>query len=97
MLKLENVAMPRTGGTVAVPPSVPAAGFVPIAMVMGVVAPATTLPLTSSMATCTAGEMDLLTRELEGCAMNFSWVGVVAMLKAALIVPVKPVAAAVSV
>ena len=45
------------GATVTVPPNVPLPGFVPIARVTLEVLPATTLPLASSIDTCTAGVM----------------------------------------
>ena len=58
MVKLGNVATPFTGVAVAVPPSIPEEGLLPMAMVIELVAPGTTLPLVSSTATCTEGTIE---------------------------------------
>ncbi len=66
--------MPFTGVPVTVPP-IPALPGV-VLMVTELVAPATTLPLTSSTATCTPGVMETPTGTFEGCATKTSFVAV---------------------
>ena len=55
--RLLKVATPPTAATVRAPLKVPPPGFVPMAIVTLLVSAATTLPLGSSIDTCTAGEM----------------------------------------
>src|SRR5687768_2731392 len=55
ILKFENVATPLTAAADSVPPSVPFAGFVPMASGTVFVADVTVVPLPSTMRTCTAG------------------------------------------
>src|SRR5437763_13784674 len=55
MVSPENVATPATAACVAVPPSVPPPGFVPIATVTFPVKPVAVLPHESSAVTRTAG------------------------------------------
>lgn len=89
--------MPFAGLADVVPASVPVEGFVPMAITIGVVAPATILPLASSIATWTEGAMDLPTTVLEGCVINASVVAVLRTLNGALVAPVKPAELAVNV
>ena len=97
IFRFENVAMPFAGLAVAVPARVPLPGFVPMAIMIGVVAPATMLPLASSIATRTAGAMELPTMVVEGCVTNANCVAAVRTLNGALVAPVKPAELAVSV
>lgn len=97
MFRFENVATPFAGLPDVIPASVPLPGFVPMAITIGVVAPATILPLASSIATRTAGAMELPTTVVEGCAINASCVAAVSTLNGALVAPVKLVELAVSV
>src|SRR5579872_2911551 len=74
MLKPENVATPATAATVAVPLSVPAEGFVPIAIAIMSVSLVTTLPLASSMLTAME-DIWLPAAVLPGCVVKTSCVG----------------------
>ena len=71
-LRSLKVAMPFCGVAVSVPPKpLPPAR----ARVIGLVAADTTLPLTSSTATWTAGEIVAPARALEGCCTKASFDG----------------------
>src|SRR5438445_668218 len=92
-----NVATPATAGTVVVPERVPLPGFAPSAIVTLPVKPVAVFPCPSSAVTCTAGVMDAPAAVLVGCTVNASWVAVPgAMVNAALVAPVTPVALTVS-
>src|SRR5438034_11657587 len=92
------VATPATAGTVVVPERVPLPGFAPSAIVTLPVKPVAVFPCPSSAVTCTAGVMDAPAAVLVGCTVNASWVAVPgAMVNAALVAPVTPVALTVSV
>src|SRR5271167_1000718 len=95
MLRLGKVAVPFTGMAVAVPPSVPEEGLVPMATVIELVAPVTIFPLASSMATDTAGMIEAPAFVLEGCDMNASLVAGGVTLKRTLTALVRLVAVAV--
>src|SRR5690348_16983915 len=99
MLSVLNVATPATAVTVVVPASAPPDGFVPIATVTLPVNAVTRLPSPSSALTCTAGVIVAPAPFVVGCTVNTSWLAVVGgvILNAALVAPLKPVAAAVSV
>src|SRR5207253_1599001 len=94
----ENVATPLTAATVAVPDSLPPPGLAPIATVMLPVNPVAVLPCPSSAVTWTAGVNTAPDVALDGCAVNTSCAAAPAvMLKAALGLPVRPLALAASV
>ena len=97
MVKLGNVVTPFTGVAVAVPPSIPEEGLLPMAMVIELVAPGTTLPLVSSTATCTEGIIEAPAFVLVGCTRKASLFAGRITLNAVLTAGVKPVAAAFSV
>ena len=86
MLKVGNVATPATAFTVAVPPSVPPPGFVPMAMVTGLVAVVTTFPCESSMVTWTAGEIEAPAATLLGWTVIMSFAAPPAFTVNALLV-----------
>ena len=71
--RLLNVATPSKAAMVAVPPSVPPPGFVPMAMVTLELSVVSTLPYASSTVTCTAGVMTAPPARLPGCAVKTSW------------------------
>src|SRR5437764_10682203 len=100
MLRFAKVATPLTAVPVVVPARVPLAGLVPMATVMLVVAVVTVLPWASWTVTCTAGVIAAPAAVLLGCAVKASFAAgptVELMVKALLVAPVRPVAAAVSV
>src|SRR5712692_3183690 len=98
MLRVENVATPPTAAMLAVPPSVPLPGFVPIATVTVPVNPVAVLPWASWAVTWTAGVMAAPAVALVGCTLNTSWVAVAGvMVKAELVTLAGPLADAVSV
>src|SRR5277367_1243763 len=97
MLKLGNMATPFIGVAVAVPPSVPEDGLVPMAMVIELVAPVTTLPLVSSIATCTEGTIEAPVFVLVGWTRKASLFAARITLNGKLTAGVKPVALAFSV
>jgi hypothetical protein len=76
MLSPEKVATPALAATVAVPPSVPPLGLVPIATVMFPVNPVAVFPLPSCAVTWTAGVIAAPATEVVGWTENTSWVGV---------------------
>ena len=97
ILRFEKVATPFTAATVAVPESVPADGFVPIAMVTELAAVVTVFPW-ASMVTCTAGVMDAPAATFEGWTLNASFAAVpLVTLKAVLVALVRPAALTVKV
>ncbi len=98
MLSPGNVATPATAATVVVPERVPLPGFAPSATVTLPVKAGSVLPSASSAVTCRAGVIDAPAAVLLGCVVNTSCVAVPGvMVNAALVVPVAPVALAVSV
>jgi hypothetical protein len=99
MLNVENVATPLTAGAVRVPPRIPLDGFVPIAIVIELVAELTGLPAASSTVTLTAGVIELPAVTLLGCTVNASFAGTPSamLLNVLLIIVVNPVALAVNV
>src|SRR6266550_1412320 len=98
MFRVENVATPFTAGTITVPESVPPPGFVPIVTVTLPLKPVVAFPRPSWALTTTAGAIATPAVALLGWTVNASWLGVPGvMLKAALVAPVTPVAAAASV
>src|SRR2546422_876012 len=93
-----NVATPAAAATVVVPERVPLPGFAPSATVTLPVKAGSVLPRASSAVTCKAGVIDAPAAVLVGCTVNTSCVAVPGvMVNAALVVPVAPVALAVSV
>src|SRR5438552_17287332 len=93
-----NVATPVTAATVVVPERVPLPGFAPSATVTLPVKPVAVLPCPSSAVTCTAGVIAAPATVLLGCARKSGGVAVPGVLvNGALVVPVAPVALAVSV
>src|ERR1700719_3969740 len=100
MLRAENVATPATAFACAVPLNVPLDGFVPMAIVIWLVAAApvvTTLPRASSTLTATAAVIEAPAATLLGCTVNASFVAAPTTLNALLVALVSPVALAVSV
>ncbi len=98
MLRLLKVATPPTAATVAVPDSVPPAGFVPIATVTLPVKPVTRFPSASFTLTCGAGVISAPAAVTLGCTVNTSRFGVPTVTSNGVLeVPVSPVAAAVRV
>src|SRR6266700_1075380 len=98
MLRSENVATPATAAMVVVPDSVPLLGLVPIATVTLLVNPVAVFPWASRAVTWTAGVMATPAVVLLGGTVNTRCVAApAAMLKAPLVLPVRPVAAALSV
>ena len=97
MLKFEKVATPPTAATVAVPESAPPPGLVPMVSVMLVVALVTVLPPPSCTITVTAGLMAVPAVAPVGWTEKASLTAAPVTLKVALVAPVRPVAAAVSV
>jgi hypothetical protein len=98
MLRVENVATPLEAATDSVPASVPPDGFVPIAMVIELLADVTVFPNESSTVTVTDGVIELPAVTLVGCTENaslFAAPGVT--LNVELVAAVKPVAPAVNV
>src|ERR1041384_5077462 len=94
----ENVAMPLTALTLVVPARLPPPGFVPIESVTVAVDDVTVFPEASWIATVTDGEMVAVDDAVVGCCTNATLLGApTATLKAELVAPVRPVAAAVSV
>jgi hypothetical protein len=67
-----NVAAPFEAATVFVPPSVPAAGFVPIATVTFAELVVTVFPPASWINATTAGEMAAVLGVVDGCVVNAS-------------------------
>src|SRR4029077_20899699 len=95
MLRLENVATPLTAATEVVPDKVPPLGFVPMAIVMEVAALVTVLPWASWMVTCIAGVIAAPAPTFVGCTVKASFDAVpLVTLKAVLVAPVRPAAAA---
>ncbi len=98
MLKLPKVATPPAAVAVVTPDRAPAAGFVPITTVTLPVNPVTRFPCASRALTWTGGAITWPATALLGCPVNTSCVAVpTRTLKALLVAPVSPVAAAVSV
>ncbi len=96
-VRSEKVATPATAFTVAVPPSVPPPGLVPIASVIDAVEPVTVFPFPSWTATVTAAIVAPATTSV-GCAMKPSWAAAPGVTsKPVLVSPVSPVLDAVSV
>src|SRR2546421_582196 len=94
--RFANVATPAAAATVAVPVSVPLAGFVPIATVTVPVNPVAVFPCASCAVTCTAGVIAAPAAVLLGSTENTSCVAVPAvMLNAALVAVPAPVAVSV--
>src|SRR5262245_21338682 len=97
MEMLENDATPPTAATVVVPDSVPPAGFVPIASVIGAVELVTVFPFASCTMTTTAG-IAAPAAVFVGCAVIASFAAAPGvMLNALLVAPVSPAAVALSV
>src|SRR5437588_13128484 len=97
MARSANVATPAEAATVAVPVSVPLAGFVPIATVTGPVNPVAVFPCASCAVTCTAGVIAGPDARRLGCDENTRCVAVPdVMLNAALVALPAPVAAIVA-
>src|SRR5438477_389157 len=93
MLSVENVATPETAATVAVPTSVPPAGFVAIATVTFPLNAVAVFPRASRAVACTAGGNVAPAVAFVGRPVNTSWLaapGVI--LKAGLVALVRPVA-----
>src|SRR5947207_12842343 len=98
MLSPANVATPATADRELGPERVPLPGLVPIATVTGPVNLVAVLPCASRAVSCTAGVTPAPAMVVVGCAVNTSWVAAPGVtLNAALVAPVRPVAAAVSV
>src|SRR6266566_4016808 len=98
MLSVENDATPATAATVVVPASVPLPGFVATATVTFPVNSVAVLPCASSAVTCTAGVIAVPATVPVGWTVNASWLATLGvMLNAALVAPLIPVAAAVTV
>ena len=98
MLRVENVATPFTAATVVVPESVPPPGLLAIATATFPANAMAVLPCPSSAVTWTAGVNTAPDVALDGCAVNTSCAAAPAvMLKAALGLPVRPLALAASV
>src|ERR1041384_5224855 len=94
----QNTATPLTAATVVVPDSVPQAGLPVRASVIPFVAVVTVLPDSSCTATTTAGAIAAPAVTLLGWTVKASMLAVpVDTLKALLVAPASPVAAAVSV
>src|SRR5437763_4671226 len=94
--RFAKLATPAEAATVAVPASVPLAGFVPIATVTFPVNPVAVFPCASCAVTCTAGVIAAPAGVLLGCTENTSCVAVPAvMLNAALVALPAPVAVSV--
>ena len=70
MLKAENVATPAMAEAVTVPDNVPPDGFVPMDMVMELVAVVTVLPFASCTVTTTAGETEAPAAVFDGWVVN---------------------------
>src|SRR6266550_5898540 len=98
ILRPENAATPATAVTLVVPERVPLPGFAPVATVTLPANPAAVLPWASRAVICTAGVIVLPAVALLGSTVKTSCVAAPdVMLKAALVAPVRPVAAPVSV
>ena len=98
MLSVEKVATPLTAETVVVPDSVPPPGLLPMAIVTLAAELVTVFPPKSCTITVGEGEMELPATVVVGCWPKASFAaGPTKMLKALLVVPVNPEAAAVSV
>ncbi len=95
MLRLEKVATPATAASVVPPASVPPPGFAPIATVTVPPNPVAVFPSPSWAVTWTAGLIAVPAVVVVGGTLNTSCVAFpAAMLNAALVAPVGPVAAA---
>src|SRR5580693_2282281 len=100
MLNVENVATPETAFAAVVPLKAPVDGFVPIAIVIWLVAEVTRLPLLSSIDTCTEGAIELPAATLLGCTVKASFAGgpmETTMLNGLLVAAVRADAVAVNV
>ena len=98
ILRLANVATPLAAATVVVPANAPPPGLLPSATVTLPLKLGSVFPRASCAVTCTAGVIAAAAVALLGCTVNTSLVAPPAVtLNAALVVPVTPVAAAVSV
>ncbi len=98
MLSVANVATPATAARDAVPESVPPPGLVPMATVTLPVKVGSLFPKASCAVACTAGVIVTPAVALLGGTVNTRCVAApAAMLKAPLVLPVRPVAAALSV
>src|SRR5256885_970299 len=98
MLRVENVATPLTAATAVVPPSVAAPGLGPIATGVGEGGGVTVVPAASWTVTVIAGLIATPMVVLLGWTVNASLLAAPTVtLKAVLLAPVSPVAAAVSV
>jgi hypothetical protein len=93
-VRLLKVAMPFTGMTLSLPPKLT---VLPTRLsITGLLVEETMLPLASSTATVTAGEITACVDAFEGCCRNASWVAVAVVpagavtLKRALVVEAKP-------
>jgi hypothetical protein len=92
------VPTPFTAATVFVPESVPPPGFWPIAIVIDPLKLVAVLPYASRAVTWTAGEIEVLVCVVLGCTVKSNALALAAeTLNDALVAPVSPLAAAVSV
>src|SRR5436190_2222968 len=98
MLSPGNVATPATAGTAVVPERLPLPGFAPSATVTLPAKPAAVFPCPSSSLHGAPPILAAPAAVLLGCTVNTSCVAAPGvMLNAALVVPLTPVALAVSV
>src|SRR2546426_12568125 len=98
MLRLKNVANPATAATAVVPDRVLLPGFASSATVTVPVNPVAVFPWASRAVTRTAGAIAAPAAALLGSTGNARWgAGAGVMVNAALVAPLNPVAAALSV
>src|SRR2546427_210566 len=98
MLRFENVATPFTAATLVVPERVPPPGLVPIATVTVPVKAVVECSGAPRELAWSAGEMVAAVVVFDGCPVKASPLAAAGvMLKLALVAPVRPLAAAVSV
>ena len=97
ILRLLKVATPFTAETVRVPDNVPLPGFAPNAIAMEAVEVVTVKPPASSTVTVTAGVIAAPAAVLPGWTVKANLVAGPNKLKAALVAPIRPELAALSV
>src|SRR3989442_5399201 len=90
MVSFANVATPFRAATVAVPPSVPPAGFVAIASVTSPLKLTTVVPSASCAVTCTAGVIAAPAAVVLGGTVKLSCVTVTATRKSAAVSALPP-------
>src|SRR5438876_143872 len=98
MLRFEKVATPFTAATLVVPERVPPPGLVPIATVTVPVKPLAVFANASMAVPSLHDALPISAVVFDGCPVNASMLAAAGvMLKLALVAPVRPLAAAVSV